>query len=116
MTLGVPLPDIYEALQATIGAAYVNDFNRSGRTYRVLMQAEPRGMVILPLLGALTGMMMAFASTPVSLHRVDRRWTMRQANFLISLAGPAVNVVIADVVKRCAIDEVCARQCFKREP
>jgi hydrophobe/amphiphile efflux-1 (HAE1) family protein len=41
MTLGVPLPDIYEALQATIGAAYVNDFNRSGRTYRVLMQAEP---------------------------------------------------------------------------
>ena len=41
MTLGVPLPDIYEALQATIGAAYINDFNRSGRTYRVLMQAEP---------------------------------------------------------------------------
>jgi hydrophobe/amphiphile efflux-1 (HAE1) family protein len=41
MSLGVPLPDIYEALQATIGAAYVNDFNRSGRTYRVLMQAEP---------------------------------------------------------------------------
>jgi hydrophobe/amphiphile efflux-1 (HAE1) family protein len=41
MTLGVPLPEIYEALQATIGAAYVNDFNRSGRTYRVLMQAEP---------------------------------------------------------------------------
>ncbi len=41
MTLGVPLPDIYDALQATIGAAYINDFNRSGRTYRVLMQAEP---------------------------------------------------------------------------
>ena len=41
MSLGVPLPEIYESLQATIGAAYVNDFNRSGRTYRVLMQAAP---------------------------------------------------------------------------
>lgn len=40
MSLGVPLPEIYEALQSTIGAAYINDFNRSGRTYRVLMQAE----------------------------------------------------------------------------
>jgi len=41
MSLGVPLPEIYESLQATIGATYVNDFNRSGRTYRVLMQAAP---------------------------------------------------------------------------
>ena len=41
MSLGVPLADIYESLQATIGASYVNDFNRAGRTYRVLMQAEP---------------------------------------------------------------------------
>ncbi len=40
MSLGVPLPEIYEALQSTIGAAYVNDFNRGGRTYRVLLQAE----------------------------------------------------------------------------
>ncbi len=60
----------------------------------VLMQAEPQGMVILPLLGAVTGFMMAFASTPVSLQRVDRRWTMRQANFLISLAGPVSNLLL----------------------
>ena len=38
--LGISLSDIYDALQATIGSVYVNDFNRSGRTYRVLMQAE----------------------------------------------------------------------------
>lgn len=61
----------------------------------VLMRAEPMGMVILPLLGTMSGWMMAFASTPVSLHRVDRRWTMRQANFLISLAGPVSNLLLA---------------------
>ncbi len=40
-SLGIALPEIYEALQATIGAVYVNDFNRSGHTYRVLMQSTP---------------------------------------------------------------------------
>jgi len=40
-TLGISLPEIYDALQATIGSVYVNDFNKSGRTYRVIMQAEP---------------------------------------------------------------------------
>ncbi len=40
-TLGISLSEIYEALQATIGSVYVNDFNKSGRTYRVIMQAEP---------------------------------------------------------------------------
>ena len=40
-TLGIPLSEIYDALQTTIGSVYVNDFNRASRTYRVLMQAEP---------------------------------------------------------------------------
>jgi multidrug efflux pump len=38
---GVPIADIYATLQSTMGALYVNDFNRSGRTYRVQLQAEP---------------------------------------------------------------------------
>jgi hydrophobe/amphiphile efflux-1 (HAE1) family protein len=38
--LGVPLDDLYQSLQATIGSLYVNDFNLAGRTYRVLMQAD----------------------------------------------------------------------------
>ena len=36
----VPITDIYATLQSTMGSLYVNDFNRSGRTYRVQMQAE----------------------------------------------------------------------------
>jgi multidrug efflux pump len=36
----VSITDIYATLQSTMGSLYVNDFNRSGRTYRVQMQAE----------------------------------------------------------------------------
>ena len=39
-TLGVTLPELHEALQATIGVVYANDFTLSGRTYRVLVQSE----------------------------------------------------------------------------
>jgi hydrophobe/amphiphile efflux-1 (HAE1) family protein len=41
-TLGVPVTDVYTALQTFLGGLYVNDFNRFGRTWRVLMQAEPQ--------------------------------------------------------------------------
>ncbi len=40
-TLGIPITDVYNALQTFLGSLYVNDFNRFGRTWRVLMQAEP---------------------------------------------------------------------------
>ena len=37
---GVAVADIYAALQSTMGSLYINDFNRSGRTYRVQLQAD----------------------------------------------------------------------------
>ena len=39
--LGVPIQDIYTALQTFLGGVPVNDFNRFGRTYKVILQAEP---------------------------------------------------------------------------
>jgi HAE1 family hydrophobic/amphiphilic exporter-1/multidrug efflux pump len=39
--LGVPLNDLFDTLAATLGSYYVNDFNRSGRTWQVLLSAEP---------------------------------------------------------------------------
>jgi multidrug efflux pump len=42
MTLGVPVPEVFDTLQSTFGALYVNDFNRSGRVYQVQLQSEPR--------------------------------------------------------------------------
>jgi multidrug efflux pump subunit AcrB len=39
--LGVPIGDVYASLAATLGSFYVNDFNKFGRTWQVLMSAEP---------------------------------------------------------------------------
>ncbi|TXL75660.1 efflux RND transporter permease subunit [Vineibacter terrae] len=46
-TLGVKISDIFNALQATLGGYYVNDFNLFGRTWQVKLQAlaEDRGAV-----------------------------------------------------------------------
>ena len=38
--MGVLLSDIFAALQANLGSAYVNDFNRFDRTYQVRVQAD----------------------------------------------------------------------------
>jgi len=40
-SLGVPLDELYGALAATLGNYYVNDFNKYGRTWQVLMSADP---------------------------------------------------------------------------
>jgi HAE1 family hydrophobic/amphiphilic exporter-1/multidrug efflux pump len=40
--LHVSLDDVNSTLQSTFGALYVNDFNRDGRVYRVLMQSDAK--------------------------------------------------------------------------
>lgn len=40
-TLGVPVNDVFQAMSTAMGGAYVNDFNRFGRLYRVYVQAQP---------------------------------------------------------------------------
>ena len=40
-SLGVPINQVFDTLAATLGSFYVNDFNRFGRTWQVLMSAEP---------------------------------------------------------------------------
>lgn len=40
LSLGVPVSDVFAALQAQMGSLYVNDFNKAGRTYRVTIQAD----------------------------------------------------------------------------
>ncbi|MGE0119913.1 MAG: efflux RND transporter permease subunit [Dongiaceae bacterium] len=39
-TLGVSVSDVFQALQATLGGYYVNDFNLFGRTWQVNIQGE----------------------------------------------------------------------------
>jgi HAE1 family hydrophobic/amphiphilic exporter-1 len=40
-TLGVPVNDVFQAMSSAMGGAYVNDFNRFGKLYRVYVQAQP---------------------------------------------------------------------------
>ena len=37
---GVPLANVFEAMQVYLGSLYVNDFNRFGRTYQVIAQGD----------------------------------------------------------------------------
>ena len=37
---GIPLRNVYSAMQAMLGSFYVNDFNLFGRTFRVMIQAD----------------------------------------------------------------------------
>ena len=39
-TQGIPLQNLFETMQIYLGSLYVNDFNRFGRTYEVIAQAD----------------------------------------------------------------------------
>ncbi|MGE5615488.1 MAG: efflux RND transporter permease subunit [Bacillota bacterium] len=41
-SLAVPIDEVFNALAATMGTYYVNDFNKYGRTWQVLMSSEAR--------------------------------------------------------------------------
>jgi HAE1 family hydrophobic/amphiphilic exporter-1 len=41
LKVGVPIADVNTTLGSLLGSAYVNDFNRFGRVYKVYVQAEP---------------------------------------------------------------------------
>lgn len=40
--MGVAIDDVFDTLQGMFSTTYVNDFNKFGRTYRVLLQAAPQ--------------------------------------------------------------------------
>ena len=40
--IGIPLSNVFGTLQAGLGSTYVNDFNKFGRTYQVILQADSR--------------------------------------------------------------------------
>ncbi|MBQ3835403.1 MAG: efflux RND transporter permease subunit, partial [Elusimicrobia bacterium] len=39
-SMGVSLDDLYTTIQGTFGTSYINDFNKLGRSFKVLMQAK----------------------------------------------------------------------------
>jgi hydrophobe/amphiphile efflux-1 (HAE1) family protein len=90
---GVKLSDIFNALQSTFGALYVNDFNKFGRTYRVQLQAEapfrstPADISKVWVRSSTTGDMVPLA-TLVDVKRVTGPETVDRFNLF-----PAANVI-----------------------
>jgi Zn-dependent protease len=61
----------------------------------LLIKEQPMGALVFPLLGAAQGAMIGWASTPVNFARVRRGMSMRKAAFLITVAGPVANLILA---------------------
>ena len=59
-----------------------------------LIRAHPFGALLMPLIGALNGFLIGWAATPVNPRLVRRQYTLRQADFWISIAGPLSNVLL----------------------
>lgn len=49
--LGVSISDAFQALETLIGSVYINNFNKFGRVYQVIVQAEPSARETLANLG-----------------------------------------------------------------
>lgn len=61
----------------------------------VIIQNYPVGALIFPLIGSLLGTPFGWAACPVDLSRVRRDVSMRRAEFLVSVAGPVSNILLA---------------------
>lgn len=83
LALGVSLADIYTTLQSTMGALYVNDFNKAGRVYRVQLQAEP-----------------AYRMTPEDLGKVYVRSTTTNAMIPLAAISQVKNIVGPEQLER----------------
>ena len=68
--------------------------NRLNLNPLTIIKAHPFGAFILPLIFSFNGFLFGFAATPVNPHRVDRKYTLRQAERWIAIAGPLSNVIL----------------------
>jgi hydrophobe/amphiphile efflux-1 (HAE1) family protein len=96
-TLGIPPTDVYDALQTFLGGLYVNDFNRFGRTWKVLMQAEPEfrdhpddvsRFYVRSAAGDMVPLSTLVQSTPVSVADVIYRYNRFRAVKILGSAAP----------------------------
>ena len=114
LSLGVPVQDVFDALQSTMGALYVNDFNKFGRTYRVQMQADapfraqPEDLGALFVRSAATREMLPLKSVIRTSNVVGPEQLERFNGFLSArvLAGGRPGVSSGEAIR--AVEEVAA--------
>ncbi len=83
LALGIAISDVYTTLQSTLGAYYVNDFNKAGRVYRVQLQAEA-----------------SYRMKPDDINRVYVKSQSSQAMIPLSAIATVKNVVGPEQVER----------------
>jgi len=99
-TLGAPIADVYGSLQSLFGSLYVSQYNRYGRVWQVVLQAEPefrsspedlrtiyvrgRSGEMVPL-DAITTARFTTARTCSALQRLSRREDQRQPGARLQL-------------------------------
>ncbi len=82
--LGIDVNDIFETLQIFLGSYYINDFNRFGRVYQVILQADADHRmttddVLRPKVRSQSGEMTPL-STLVTIHPTDGPYTVTHYN------------------------------------
>ena len=111
--IGVPINSVFEALQATFGSLYVNDFNKFGRTYKVQVQSESdfrahpediRNVFVRSQGGQMIPLDVLVKATPATGPELVERFNVFPAAKL--LANPAPGVSSGQVI--AALEEVVA--------
>jgi Zn-dependent protease len=59
------------------------------------IQRHTYGAFLLPLLGPIFGVLIGWGSVPVDASRVNRKYSIRNAEFMIAIAGPVANILLA---------------------
>jgi multidrug efflux pump len=113
--LGVPVDEVFNTLQTAFGSLYVNDFNRAGRVFRVLLQADapfrsrPEDLSKL-FVRSEQGVMVQLASV-LDIQYGTGAETLERFNLYPSiklLGGPAPGRSSAEAI--AAVEEIAARE------
>lgn len=112
--LGVPVSSIFNTLQAFLGGVQVNDFNRFGRTYKVVIEADAsfrrgvedlRSMYVKSNTGAMIPLSTLAQATPVNNPTSVKRFNGFRA---VQIGGnPAAGYSTGQVIQ--ALEEVAAQ-------
>ena len=111
--IGVPINSVFDALQATFGSLYVNDFNKFGRTYKVQIQSESdyrarpddiRNVFVRSQAGDMIPLNVLVKALPTTGPELVERFNVFPAAKL--LANPAPGVSSGQVI--AALEEVVA--------
>ena len=114
IALGVPVSDVFDALQSTMGTLYVNDFNKFGRTYRVNLQADakyrakPEDLGNVYVRSATTSEMIPLKAVIITRNITGPEQLDRYNGFLAAkvLGGGKPGVSSGDAIR--AVEEVAA--------